>query len=85
MANVARTSEEQTAIKQITPDELIGYISSMNTGTKKGTYYNESNEQVSAMAENVNKMIDVFRPFAVRYGRRENHHGHPSALHQTGR
>lgn len=65
MANVARTSEEQTAIKQITPDELIGYISSMNTGTKKGTYYNESNEQVSAMAENVNKMIDVFRPFAA--------------------
>jgi hypothetical protein len=64
MTNVARTSEE-TAIKQITPDELIGYLSSMNTGTKKGTYYNESNEQVSAMAENVDKMIDVFRPFAA--------------------
>jgi len=56
---------EQTAIKRIAPDELIGYISSMNTGTKKGTYYNESNEQVSAMAENVDKMIDVFRPFAA--------------------
>jgi hypothetical protein len=58
-------TQVRAAIQQITPEELIGYLSTVSAGTKKGTFYNLSDEQVNALNGNINKMITVFRPFAA--------------------
>ena len=58
-------SQVRSAIKKISPDELIGYVNSVSTGTRKGTYYNLASEQVAALNDNITKMIMCFRPFAA--------------------
>jgi hypothetical protein len=37
----------------------------MQSGTKKGTYYNEADEQVVALNAGIGKMLEVCRPFGV--------------------
>lgn len=56
---------ERSAVQTIRPEELVGYVNSMQAGTKKGTYYNEANEQVSALNDGIRRMLEVCRPFGV--------------------
>lgn len=66
MEQIARTDQGQrTQVAQITPDELIGYINSVTSGTKKGSFYNLPEEQMAALQDNITKMILTFRPFAA--------------------
>ena len=59
------TTRSRGTIKQITPDELIGYLNAVSSGTKKGTFYNMSDEQIGALNDKISKMVSTFRPFAA--------------------
>jgi len=61
----ARTLQERQreALARITPEELIGYVNTVSSSTKKGSYYNLPAEHVAALNDAIAKMMDVLRPF----------------------
>lgn len=56
---------ERAAVQPIQPEELVGYVNSMQAGTRKGTFYNEADEQVAALNGGIQKMLGVCRPFGI--------------------
>lgn len=63
MTQVARAN--RSAVAQVSPDELIGYVNVVGTATKKGSFYNEGDEHTAALNDAIAKMRDVFPPFPV--------------------
>lgn len=63
----ARTIQQRQieALERITPEDLVGYVNTVSSSTKKGSYYNLPAEHVAALNDAIAKMRDVLRPFSV--------------------
>ena len=49
------------------PEEFLGYVNTIMVGTKKKTYYNQGEESQDNLIQNIDKMINTCRPFAVLF------------------
>lgn len=48
----------------VTAQDLTGYLNTVSSSTKKGSYYNLPAEHVAALNDSIAKMMDICRPFA---------------------
>ena len=64
MQVITRTKTDLTITSS---EEFLGYVNTVMVGTKKKTYYNLGEESQDNLIQNIDKMINTCRPFAVLF------------------